>query len=225
MSNVSVSFDDDDVLDEPAVPEVADLPSEPVTPRAPRGSLLGQLEQAVDNEVANDTKVLPVGKIPRLRARYRALLDHEQAAIEQKVRARSKQRQKTGEAEDTDTERQNDSCALLLATACVELLWVTDDGNEVPLHELLAGPDEMGDDAPSGPLRFDRASIDLVSSARAASLRERLGRELNAVDVVRELHRWGTGENYSPLRAYGKLLNLWMSGASAAALAEVSQGN
>jgi hypothetical protein len=210
----------DDTTPTPDQPTATVPPAEPAN--APAGSILAGLEQEIQEHVEEAFKVLPVGKVGRFKARYRVLGDDEQTRIERQVQNAAKMRKKTGQDENT-IDRENDSCALLLATACVELLIVDDKGNTVPLHEMLARPDQMGDQAPQGPLRYDRATYELLMPSRAAKLREQLGRDLTSVDVAMDLHRWGDG--HSPLRSYGKLLNLWMGGASTEALAEAAQGN
>jgi len=197
----------------PGAPEEAERPA-PVAPLAGM-SIIGSLHSELDEARASDSKVIRVGKLERLYARYRALGEDETKEIERKLKLRAKV---TRNRDDAEQEREQ--AALLLATSCEQLLWLNDDGEQVPLHEALTGQGV----AASGPLRYNAELIDLLElRGPLTEMGESLGELPSSVEVVTALHRWGDG--HAPLLSTARLLNMWMSGVSADALEGVFEGN
>ncbi|WP_210492293.1 hypothetical protein [Patulibacter sp. SYSU D01012] len=232
MSGASVTFDEpDEPAGPPPVPatapdeQPADPPPAPAT--APAGSILGELAEEIAADVAEEYETYAVGKHRRLRARYRALDDAEVQRLTKIARGNVTLQRKTGQ-ELSDIEVQNRGAALLLSAACVELLWVEDNGDETPIHVLIAR--EVGDDAaPSGPLRYDIGTLEKLMPERAERLRAEIaaeGRQVpTSADVAAEMHRWGEGANYAPLRARGQELQMWSSSVSAQAIGRAIEGS
>lgn len=200
---------------------IDDGPASPAGP--PAGSLLGDLNAEIADEVGEREIVYRVGKISRLRARYRALTDDEVAELNRRAEGNPELRRRTGAKALPEIERQNRAAAMMLVAACVELLWLDDDGDEVPLHEFLARPEYLGDEAPAGPMRYTLETLKIVAPTLAETLRDELDRAPNAADVARILHRSAGG--HAPLRAYGQLLQTWSAGVTASALEDALEGS
>ncbi|MGE4425000.1 MAG: hypothetical protein AB7G37_00945 [Solirubrobacteraceae bacterium] len=214
-TRVIVDLDDPDEHELPAEPAATPPPS---PPSGGSSSLLDEIRAEAQELAGDDDKVLPLGKFHRLMVRYRALPDHEREDLQRKAAARAKTRAKVSrDRKRVDLDAETEQAALLLVNACVELLAVNDDGDLVPLHEHLAT--EMGDQAPAGPMRYDRETAGLL----LPDLADKLGRPPSAVDVAKALHIWAGG--YQPLRTNANLLGLWSSAVNAEALDEALEGN
>lgn len=199
----------------PSVPVAfeADVSQEPAAPAPPTGSIVSGLRDEVAQQTAaGGTKTLRVGRLSRLWAAYRPLTDEERGALEQRVKHRAKLRDKVAANEDKELA----AAALLLATACVELLYLADDGSLRPLHEALA---EQGAET-HGPLRYNAETVELLGLAATLAL----GPRPESVEVVMALHRWGPG-NHAPLLTTARLLGVWMSAVSSDALEGVLEGS
>ncbi|MFT4034502.1 MAG: hypothetical protein QM679_02890 [Patulibacter sp.] len=186
----------------------------------PDGSLLGQIGERARSLVAQDTKVLWVGAHPRLKCLYRALSDTELQTVQNAAQARSDLQRRGGKASSLDVEKR--VAAVTLATACVELLAVDDDGNEIPLADVVE--QETGTKL-AGPLRYDR------DTARILKLGEIIESEglgdpdaPTATAVVTALHLFGRG-NTAPMRSAAQIIQVWSSRLQADALDEALQGN
>lgn len=176
------------------------------TPSAP--SILDRLRAEVEATAAPATRDLPVGRISSLWARYRLLSSSETAELERAARQRRHLADRTGR---DDSEAAEIAAARLLATACVELLWMDEDGTLRPLADEL----NLGD----GPLRYNAELIDLL---QLRDVYDDLGERPSSIEVVRALHRWG--DSSSPLLSTARLLSVWMSGVTAEAISEVIEG-
>lgn len=216
MSDYKVEIDD---ADEAAAPEApaAPEPVEVVSAAPGAGSILGAIDAEITQAVEDQDdgfKILPVGRLRRLYAKYKALDDDEVEDINRKAAARDRLRKRTG-GRDVDTEGSNQRAALLLARACVGLLWLTDDGDKVDLADALASE---GVEVLGGTLRYDRRLIPLFHLDDLAS-------DASASDVAMRLHRWGKDNNYAPLRSTAQIVELHSSGLRGEALEAALAGN
>lgn len=212
-------IDDDIVIDDDQAPGADEPPAEPVAvvpgPARP-GSILDQVHVEVDDAADDQGRIkdLPVGKVRRLYARYRALGDDEIEDINKLAKRREQLRKRTGQ-DDVDIEGSNQRSAILLARACTMLLWRNDDGELVELHTALQ---EQGVEGIDGPLRYDRRLVPLFKL-------DDLEPDASSVDVAMRLHRWGQDNNYSPLRGTAQIVEMFSSGLSGEALEAALQGN
>lgn len=212
MSTVDPSWDD--AIDDDGALVVDDAALEASPTDRPAGSVLAFLADSVEELAADedaDTKDLPVGKVPRLFARYRVTTDDENEQIRKAARRRLKasgqvrRKKPQQQGEHPEVERYAD--ALLLATSCVEILWQDDEG------ELVSLADAEGI---AGPLRYDR------EMARYCRLDRSHGLNLDtctAAEVVTALHTWAGGST-TPLTSTATVLKLWGGSVLAAALQE-----
>ena len=204
------------VVEDDDRPPAARAEPTPVVPaEAGPGSILGSLASEVAAEVddADEFKDLPVGKIARLYARYKALNDDEIEEINKLAKNRDRLRKRVG-ADEVDIEGTNQRSAILLARSCVTLLWRQDDGELVELHTALAAQGIEVD----GVLRYDQRLIPMFEI-------DDVPPDANSVQIAMRLHRWGKDNNYSPLRSTAQLVELHSSGLSGEALEAALQGN
>lgn len=214
-----VVFDPDEPETTPmsATPEADSAPVVAQRPAAAAGSLLGQLQAETAELKGSDTKVLRIGKHPTLHARYRVLLDDEQDDLEAAAkRAADLRRRVTRDGGDTDA--KNQQAALLLVKACVDVGIYDAEGTYRPLHEALADEDQMGEDAPTHPLRFNRDLAEIL----LPDLRGENDKPPSSVDVCMALHRWG--DSHQPMRTASQMLSSWMSAIDVRALQETLEG-
>lgn len=174
----------------------------------PASSILGQLGLEIGEQVEGTTKTLPVGGTRRLACKYRALPDEERDEIRDSAEKAVKLARRVGKPTGDATRIAQ---ARMLATACVELLYVTPDGGEVPLGEALRGE---GVDCPPA-LRYDR---DLVA-ALGGQVAEHLGGEAGMVEIVTYLHR--NGESTAPLETAATLYETWAAGVTASVIQDI----
>jgi len=207
-----------------------EIPLEPAADREPvlassaepaggsHSSILDALRAEV-REVEEDAyKVMPVGKLSMLAARYRVLSRDERTRLQRETANRQRLRQRVTRTDDSDTYDEV-GAARLLIESLDELLYRNEDGELIPLAEALRAEGVSGD--------FDelRYNAELV---RVLDLAEELGLDLDgpkppsSVDVVTALHRWG--DDCMPLITNARVLNTWMSALSAEALEGVLEG-
>jgi hypothetical protein len=217
-----VVFDPDETETEtapaPVAPEADGEPLVAQRPAVAAGSLLGQLQAETAELKGSDTKVLRIGKHPTLHARYRVLLDDEQDELEAAAKHAAELRRRVTRDGGSDTDAKNQQAALLLVKACVDVGVYDAEGNYRPLHEALAEDDQMGEDAPTSPLRFNRDLAEIL----LPDLRGENGKPPSSVDVCMALHRWG--DSHQPMRTASQMLGSWMSAIDVRALQETLEG-
>jgi len=195
-----------------APPEPAEPPAAPAAAAQPGVSLLDEIHSEIEETTEGDTIALPVGSLRQLKARYRILDDDELGQIASRIGNRRQRRAKPRDRRGPDIEALNQKYAALLGEACVEMIAVTEHGEE-PLHEHLTEP---------AAYRYDMRLIERLGAADILGLDASSSRD----EIVAALHATGpvTARSYAPLRSLGATVERWMAQVSSQAIEEVLEG-
>jgi hypothetical protein len=192
-------------------------PAAPTGGAAEPGSVLDELAAQARARASEVTEVFPVGRQDGLRlwARYRVLDDDTVEDIAKGAQQRAKLAARVIR-DDVDLKQLNLHYAIVIATACVELLYATEDGTLKPLRELLEREQ---------PLRYDRTLLAAIPAF--AEILDLDAATATPTEIVMALHMIGPPEARSlgPLRARGQQLDEWMAQTKDDARKETLEGH